>query len=205
MSEDNVEEIYNKERAEWEPEGPYDWFESDPLTRALQRAEIEISTQERSARSLHEAWMRLPPWLRSQVWREREIASVLVRFLPEWRETVPGLYALGVGRRNGNLAAIVNIEESLTTEERFRLREAWMGAWIQRRTVEGGPTTEGGATWIRAQSCSDSARTSASWRISFWRSRSDASICASLTKRRQSGFRNAVWYPGVWNFVVRRQ
>jgi hypothetical protein len=142
MSEDNVEEIYNKERAEWEPEGPYDWFESDPLTRALQRAEIQISTQERSARSLHEAWMRLPPWLRSQVWREREIASVLVRFLPEWRETVPGLYALGVGRRNGNLAAIVNVEESLTTEERFRIREAWMGAWIQRRTVEGGPTTE---------------------------------------------------------------
>jgi len=139
---DDFERIYNEERAEWEPEEPYDWFEHDPLTRALQGAEIKVLGQDRAAWSAHEAWMRLPPWLRSQVWREREIASVLVRFLPEWRETVPGLYAVGVGRRNGNLAAIVNVEEPLTTEERSRLREAWVRTWLQRTTTGNGPTTE---------------------------------------------------------------
>lgn len=137
MPPDDFKDLYYSDRAGWEPKESYDWSLRDPLAQAFYSAGIEVSGGNQAARSVHEAWIRLPAWLRNRIWREREIASILVRFLPEWRESVPGLYSVGVGTRNGILIAIVNVEEALTSEERFHLREAWATAWRQRSRRDG--------------------------------------------------------------------
>jgi len=122
---ENAEGAYTDEREPWEPRQAEDWLQADPFLRALSAAEYSIPSTEAAVFSFHAAWMRMPPVLRAQVWREREIAATLTGLLQYWRRSIPGLYSVGVGLRSTpepRLSAVVTLEHPLTAGEWRELR-----------------------------------------------------------------------------------
>ena len=121
------DELYYHDKAEWEPTQPGDWWKRDPLLSAFREAEIVSRVSDQAFVSFHTAWTRMPPAFRSQIWREREIAAMLVRQLPRWRQMIPGLYSVGVGRwsNHATLVAIVTVEQQLTPGEWSQIRSGW--------------------------------------------------------------------------------
>ncbi len=125
------EETDSEERQEWEPSEAYQWVEVDPLQKALRDVEIETTDNSGEALSFHSAWRRYPAPLRAQVMREREIAAVMVRFIPGWRLMIPGFVSAGVSMRavpEPQLAAVVTAETPLTSGEWFDIRSEWSRA-----------------------------------------------------------------------------
>ena len=128
-------EIYAEQRAQWEPLGPWDWYKIDPLRRALSDVEMRLEEDERSIALFHQSWVRLPPSLRAQVFREREIAAELVVGLPWLRRAFPSVVSVSVGfdaPHEARLSGIVTVESPLTRGE---LR-ALYAAWEERNSVE---------------------------------------------------------------------
>ncbi|HXR16414.1 MAG TPA: hypothetical protein VN777_09480 [Terriglobales bacterium] len=139
MPED-MTSFYAEERREWEPNHSYDWLQSDPLLPALAGIEIGTQSAEGETLSFHYAWMRSPAQMRAQAFREREIAATLVKLLPEWRSSIPGLYSVGVGQRNvpePRLVAVLTLDQPLSDGEWYDIRQRWArSARIRSRVPE---------------------------------------------------------------------
>jgi len=127
LDEDIFQKLYDENREEWEPRDASGWFEADPLLRALRGREISTPDVEATVRSFHHAWIRLPPGMRSQIAREREIAASLVESLPEWRTLALGLHSIGVGMRGPEqrLTAVITVDYPLTAAEWNEIRQRW--------------------------------------------------------------------------------
>lgn len=80
----------------WEPRSASDWMRRDPFIEC----QVPVSPEfyERDQFTTFGAWSRLPPSLRRQAWREREIAARVHSIAREWHH-VPGIRAIGVGIR----------------------------------------------------------------------------------------------------------
>lgn len=101
----------------WEPQNFSAWQARDPFR--THDVSIITKRREEQERLAYASWTRLLPPLRSQVWREREIAATLYARSREWTD-VPGIQNIGVGRRTitgrRRLVAIVTLLTPLTPE-----------------------------------------------------------------------------------------
>src|SRR5579859_892601 len=88
---------------EWEPRNSNDWAARDALGPNQNWPRDESARYD--AEVLFSAWGRLPPRLRAQTWREREIAAFLYRNSLEWQGRLGGLEFVGVSQRPWNSLA----------------------------------------------------------------------------------------------------
>ncbi len=85
----------------WEPDTYMKWLSQDKLVQQLQKHNniTDPILFEESAIDFFESWKQMPPKLKRQVWREREVMAALYeRLMSDWKH-IEGLNSIAVAER----------------------------------------------------------------------------------------------------------